>query len=108
MSPGQAVRANITQQANVQERRVVLLPGRDDWNAARNHADMVTTGHDDMHGGELETSILLYAHPELVSDSHTTADHEASHHPHLLVTGMSAYTTGGVIGRPSLATAAKR
>jgi creatinine amidohydrolase len=99
--------ANITQQANVADRRVVLFPGRDDWNAAREHAGMATNGHDDMHGGELETSILLHAYPELVRDSYTTADHEAGNRPNLLVTGMAGYTTTGIIGRPSLATAAK-
>lgn len=104
---GNYVLSNITQQANVTEHRVVLFPGREDWSTAREHADMMTTGHDDMHGGELETSILLHAHPELVKDSYTTADHEASHRPHLLVTGVAAYTTSGTIGRPSLATAAK-
>jgi creatinine amidohydrolase len=104
---GNYVLSNITQQANVEGRRVVLFPGRDDWNTARAHASMATTGHDDMHGGELETSILLHAHPELVRDTYTTADHEASNRPHLLVTGMSAYTTSGIIGRPSEATPTK-
>lgn len=104
---GNCVLSNIAQQANVTGRCVVLFPGRDDWNTARERAGMVTTGHDDMHGGELETSILLHAHPELVKDSYTTADHHAGHRPHLLVTGMAGYTTTGIIGRPSLATAAK-
>ncbi|MGI9062344.1 MAG: creatininase family protein [Pseudonocardiaceae bacterium] len=104
---GNYVLSNITQQANVEGRRVVLYPGRDDWNTARAHASMVTTGHADMHGGELETSILLHAHPELVRDIYTTADHETGNRPHLLVTGISAYTTSGIIGRPSFATAAK-
>jgi creatinine amidohydrolase len=104
---GNYVLSNVTQQANVDGRRVVLFPGREDWGAAGAHAGMVTTGHDDMHGGELETSILLHAHPELVRDSYTSADHEAGARPHLLVTGMSAYTRSGVVGRPSIATAAK-
>lgn len=104
---GNYVLANITQQANVAGRRVVLFPGRDDWNAAREHAGMATNGHDDMHGGELETSILLYARPELVRDSYTTADHEASNRPHLLITGTAGYTATGIIGRPSLAAATK-
>lgn len=104
---GNYVLSNITQQANVQGRHIVLYPGRDDWNTARAHANMVTTGHDDMHGGELETSVLLYAHPELVRNSYTTADHEASNRPHLLTTGVSAYSTSGIIGRPSAATTVK-
>lgn len=104
---GNYVLSNITQQANVCGRRVVLFPGRDDWNSVRQHADMETTGHDDMHAGELETSILLFAHPELVKPSYTTADHEASQRPYLLICGMAGYAPNGVIGRPSLATAAK-
>lgn len=104
---GNYVLSNITQQANVAGRHVVLFPGRDDWNTARAHADMVTTGHDDMHGGEMETSILLHAHPELVGDAYTSADHDASSRPLLLVTGMSAYTASGIIGRPSAATPVK-
>jgi creatinine amidohydrolase len=104
---GNYVLSNITQQANVQGGHVVLFPGRDDWNSARDHAGMTTAGHDDMHGGEMETSILLHAHPELVRDDYTVADHEASNRPHLLITGISAYSTSGVIGRPSLATGDK-
>jgi creatinine amidohydrolase len=86
---------------------VVLFPGRDDWNTARAQAAMVTSSHDDMHGGELETSILLYARPELVGDSYTTADHEADDRPHLLVTGVKGYSPSGIIGRPSAATPEK-
>jgi creatinine amidohydrolase len=104
---GNYILANVAQQANVTDRRVLLFPGRDDWSAAREHSGMTTNDHDDMHGGELETSILLHAHPELVRDSYVTADHRASHRPHLLVEGMAGYTTTGIIGYPSLATAAK-
>jgi creatinine amidohydrolase len=68
---------------------------------------MVSSGRADMHGGELETSLLLHADPELVRSTYVTADHEATDRPHLLVTGMSGYTTSGIIGRPSEATPAK-
>jgi creatinine amidohydrolase len=104
---GNYVLANVAQQANVTDRRVLLFPDREDWSTAREHASMTTNSHDDMHGGELETSILLHAHPELVRDSYATADHHASHRPHLLVKGMAGYTRTGIIGYPSLATAAK-
>lgn len=104
---GNYVLSNITQQANVTARHVVLFPARDDWETAREQADMRTTGHEDMHGGELETSILLHAHPELVKSSYPTADREAAQRPHLLVAGLAEYTTNGIIGRPSLATAPK-
>ena len=60
-----------------------------------------------MHAGEIENSILLHACPDLVRDGYQGADWVADDRRHLLVTGMSEYTTSGVIGRPSLATAEK-
>jgi creatinine amidohydrolase len=104
---GNYVLSNITQQANVQHRQVLLYPGREDWNAARTAAGMTTNSHDDMHGGELEASLLLHTHPNPVRDTYTTADHHAPDRPHLLTNGMSAYTTTGIIGSPSQATATK-
>jgi creatinine amidohydrolase len=104
---GNYVLSNVAQEANVAGRHVVLFPGRGDWDTARTHAGMVSTGHEDMHGGEMETSILLHARPELVRDTYLTADHEAADRPHLLVSGVKAYSPGGIIGRPSAATSAK-
>lgn len=60
-----------------------------------------------MHGGELETSILLHALPDVVRPSYKDADHAAPDRPHLHLAGMAAYTETGIIGRPSAATAAK-
>lgn len=104
---GNYVLSNIAAQANVDGRNVVLYPGRSDWEAARSHAGMVSNIHDDMHGGELETSILLHSRPELVRDSYRDADHLASDRRHFLLTGMAEYTTSGIIGLPSAANAAK-
>lgn len=104
---GNYVLSNLTQEANVDGPRVVLFPGRDDWHAARTRAGMTTSQHDDMHGGEMETSLLLHARPDLVRDGYRTADHEANDRPHLLTLGVQAYSASGIIGRPSLATAAK-
>ena len=59
------------------------------------------------YAGELETSILLHVHPELVRDGYQVADWLADDRRHLLTTGMSEYTQCGVIGRPSLASAEK-
>ncbi|HEX5994590.1 MAG TPA: creatininase family protein [Jiangellales bacterium] len=62
--------------------------------------------HDDMHAGELEVSLLLLrVAPQLVRPGHETADWIAHERAHLLTLGMAAYTTSGVIGRPSLGTA---
>jgi creatinine amidohydrolase len=68
---------------------------------------MTTDDHEDMHAGELETSIMLYACPELVRDGYQGADHTVDERPGLLTTGLDAYTSSGIIGRPSLATALK-
>ncbi len=104
---GNHVLANIVCEHNVSARIMTLFPTREDWRDARTRAGMETSDHGDMHGGELETSILLHTFPELVSDAYTDADHIADDRTHLLITGMTGYTTTGIIGRPSLATAHK-
>jgi len=104
---GNYVLSNIVQEATVGGPSLALFPGRDDWNRARSDARLETNGHDDMHAGEVETSLLLYALPKAVREGNATADHEAPHRPHLLTLGMRGYTESGVIGRPSLGTAEK-
>ncbi|MFF9481924.1 creatininase family protein [Streptomyces sp. NPDC014733] len=86
---------------------MALFPGSADWGAATAHAGVETSGHSDMHAGELETSILLHARPELVRPGYEDADHLADDRRHLLTLGMGPYTASGVIGRPSLGTATK-
>jgi creatinine amidohydrolase len=98
---------NLVQEANAHGNRTALFPAGQDWKDARSAAHLETSMHEDMHAGEIETSILLHAHPELVRDGYETADWTADDRRHLLVTGMNAYTTSGVIGRPSLASADK-
>ncbi len=104
---GNYVLANIVQEGNAQGKRMALFPSGEDWAEARRSAELVTSGHEDMHAGELETSILLHANPELVRDGYQSADWVADDRRHLLTTGMSEYTRSGVIGRPSLASAEK-
>lgn len=104
---GNYVLSNIVQEANVEQPVMTLFPGRSDWDTARAAAGMQTNAHDDMHAGELETSILLHAYPELVRPGYQSADHSAGSRPHLLVHGMKAYTDTGVIGLPSAASADK-
>lgn len=93
----------------VQESRgdMALFPGLPDVVRARAAAGMRSSVDGDMHAGELETSVLLHAHPELVRPGFAASDSVADDRPHLLTLGMSAYTVSGVIGRPSLASAAK-
>lgn len=68
---------------------------------------MSTTDHEDMHAGELETSILLHAYPDLVRPNYPGSDHVANERSGLLTLGIKAYSASGVIGRPSQASATK-
>src|SRR5947207_2423864 len=77
-----------------------------DWTAAHTAAGLRASLDDDMHAGELETSILLHAHPSLVRPGYESADHVVER-DHLLTLGLRAYTESGVVGRPSLASAGK-
>jgi creatinine amidohydrolase len=101
---GNYVLANIVQEGSARGRKMALFPGRDDWKDARRLAGLATSDHEDMHAGELETSILLHVNPELVRDGYRSADWTADDRRDLLSTGMQRYTSSGVIGRPSLAT----
>jgi creatinine amidohydrolase len=104
---GNYILANIVQEENAHGKSMALFPSGADWTDARTSARPITSNHEDMHAGELETSILLHAQPELVRDGYHTADWVVDDRRHLLTTGMDEYTTSGVIGRPSLATAEK-
>lgn len=103
---GNYVLSNIVQQANVVQPKLALFPNRAAWEVACRDAGIVGTLHDDMHAGEIETSVLLDVAPEVVRNGYELADHVAEH-PHLLTLGMRAYTESGVIGRPSLASSDK-
>ncbi|MFJ4679014.1 creatininase family protein [Kitasatospora sp. NPDC088783] len=103
---GNYVLSNIVQEANVDGPRMALFPRGQDWQSARQAAGLESSAHDDMHAGEVETSLLLHLCPDQVRDGFEKADHVADR-PHLLVHGMAPYTDSGVIGRPSLGTAEK-
>ncbi|MFE6686739.1 creatininase family protein [Streptomyces sp. NPDC057743] len=105
---GNYVLRNVVQESSAADGiRMALFPGPADWAAARDRAGLATPAHADMHAGETETSILLHARPDVVRDGYADADHRADERPHLLSLGMAAYTTSGVIGTPSLASAEK-
>ena len=107
---GNHVLSNVVLEANVAgspNRRMAMFPDKEDMIEAREHSRMVSSIHDDMHGGEWETSILLHAYPELVRPTFKGADHDASDRRHFLMTGMRGYTDSGIIGTPSAATAEK-
>lgn len=105
---GNYVLSNVTQEASVSgTHRILLYPNSAAWNTARVESGCTTTTHEDMHGGELETSILLHIAPDLVRDGWRDADHRADDRPDLLVGGLGVYAPKGIIGAPSLASAGK-
>jgi creatinine amidohydrolase len=104
---GNYVLGNVVQEASARGERMALFPAAEDWETARERAGVLTSLLTDMHAGEIETSILLHAHPEFVRPGYESADFTADDRRHLLTTGMSAYTESGVIGRPSLGSAEK-
>jgi creatinine amidohydrolase len=104
---GNYVLGNVVQEASLGPLRMALFPGEPDWDDARAEAGLVTSGPSDMHAGELETSILLHAHPHLVRPGFARADELAEDRRHMLSRGLQAYTESGVVGRPSLASPEK-
>lgn len=98
---------NVVQQSTTVRPRMALFPASEDWVAARADAGCETGSHEDMHGGELEVSLLLHGAPELLRAGYESADHAADERADLLTLGMSAYTSSGILGRPSLGTADK-
>ncbi|MBT2409522.1 creatininase family protein [Streptomyces sp. ISL-12] len=104
---GNYVLGNVVQEATARGERMALFPAPEDWEAARLRAGVATSLLTDMHAGEIETSVLLHAHPEYVRPGYETADFVADDRRHLLSLGMAAYTDSGVIGRPSLGSAEK-
>ncbi|MFJ8198211.1 creatininase family protein [Streptomyces sp. NPDC096152] len=104
---GNYVLGNVVQESSARGERMALFPAAEDWETARERAGVRTSLLTDMHAGEIETSILLHAHPEMVRAGYESADFTADDRRHLLTVGMSAYTASGVIGRPSLGSAEK-
>jgi creatinine amidohydrolase len=84
---GNYVLGNVVQESVGTGTRMALFPAMEDWEAALERAGVETSLLTDMHAGEIETSILLHTHPELVRPGYETSDF--------------------VIGRPSKASAEK-
>ena len=101
---GNYVLGNVVQESGG---TMALFPSEVDWGRARRAAGMETPVESDMHAGELETSILLHAHPALVRKDYARYDHVNDGREHMLTVSLSAYTQSGVVGRPSRASAEK-
>ena len=104
---GNYVLGNVVQEASARGERMALFPTETDWLTARAEGGVETGPDTDMHAGELETSLLLHAHPALVPADHATHDERADERNRMLTTGLAPYTESGVVGHPSLATAEK-
>jgi creatinine amidohydrolase len=104
---GNYVLGNAVQEASALGHAMAVFPTENDWATARRAGGVELTAVSDMHAGELETSILLHAHPSLVSQDYAAHDHLADDRDRFHTLGLGAYTASGVIGRPSLASAAK-
>ncbi|ONI86573.1 creatinine amidohydrolase [Actinosynnema sp. ALI-1.44] len=96
---GNYVLSNLVQESS----GMALFPTEADWQKARTAGGIETPMVSDMHAGELEVSILLHAHPEVVKADYADHDHLADERDHMLTLGLAPYTTAGVIGRPSKA-----
>ena len=104
---GNYVLSNVVQEAGPAGRRMALFPSLEAWDTARRTAGIATPADSDMHAGELETSLLLHAHPDVIRPGYAASDHLADDRAHLLTLGLAAYTESGVVGRPSAASADK-
>jgi creatinine amidohydrolase len=104
---GNYVLGNVVQEASARGERMALFPTEVDWLAARAAGGVELGPESDMHAGELETSLLLHAHPDLVRADYADHDELADERNRMLTRGLVAYTASGVVGRPSLASAAK-
>ncbi|WP_028113229.1 creatininase family protein [Ferrimonas kyonanensis] len=103
---GNYVVSSFAQQQNVKAAEVLLLPARQHHQQAARLAGIETDLHQDMHGGEFETSILMAVAPEYLRPERMQ-DHQHDERPLLTLTGMKGYTESGIIGFPSKASAAK-
>ncbi|WP_338448264.1 creatininase family protein [Niallia oryzisoli] len=104
---GNYVLSNLAQELNIDGPKVMLFPTDQQWKEAKVSARIETPkGSSDMHGGELETSILLQYFPEFVSNENM-ADVNVQDRTFLHLFGINHYTDSGIIGFPTLATAEK-
>lgn len=103
---GNYVIGNIAQELNSQNPRVFTCPTRSHWESALKYAGVEGTISEDMHGGEIETSILLHAIPEVVRTD-LIEDCDAKIRPFFNFYGIRRYTKNGIIGFPSKATSKK-
>jgi creatinine amidohydrolase len=87
--------------------RHLWFPRPVNWRRACERSGVVSEWGEDVHAGEIETSILLHCAPEHVGTDRLPEDHVLRDRPLQGISGMTQYTRDGVIGRPRLGTAEK-
>jgi creatinine amidohydrolase len=87
--------------------RHLWFPRPVNWRRACERSGIVSEWGEDVHAGEIETSILLHCAPAQVRLDCLPEDHVLRDRPLQGVFGMTRYTRDGVIGRPRLGTAEK-
>ena len=98
--------SNFVQELSHDGYKVMLTPSARLLAKAYADAGISNTPSQDMHAGEAETSLLLHLCPELVNLS-KVVDIDVPDRPLLNTVGFKGYTSSGVIGFPSLASAQK-
>lgn len=84
---------------------VLMGPSRRHWQAALDAAKIEKNLSEDMHGGEIETSILMHVAPDMVRKG--GEDTPADDRRFMGLYGLGAHSKTGVVGTPSAATAGK-
>lgn len=97
---------SLVQELNRGIPKALLFPRKHNWAKAAAAAAIEGDVYDDVHAGEIESSIMLSTHPEFV-DLKKAWDDLKPERPLMHVLGMDGYSKNGVLGRPSLATADK-
>lgn len=103
---GNHILENIAQEANIKGKRMLVVPRAPILQAAIDRSGLRHSTKEDMHAGELETSILLAEHPELVQMD-LAQDQQTSERTLLHLHGLRYYTESGVVGFPKQATPLK-
>lgn len=111
---GNYVLGNVVQELNLAIRAapdtpgkggILMGPSRRHWQGAMSAAKIKKSLSEDMHGGEIETSVLMHVAPDMVREGGT--DTPADDRRFMGLYGLGAHSKTGVVGAPSKATAEK-
>ena len=104
---GNYVLGNVVQEASARGERMALFPTEVDWldgTRRRRRGDRPGHRHARRRAGDFTSAART---PVAVPADYATKDERADEREHFLTLGLAPYTKSGVVGHPSLATAAK-